>query len=77
VGTAISETYIERWTIETCLGHLAQALNAEINTLAYPGAALLCFCLALVLFNIISALKTLLMNPTYSSSEYDEMKNIA
>lgn len=54
------DAYAERWTIETCLGHLAQALNAEINTLAYPGAALLCFCLALVLFNIISALKTLL-----------------
>jgi len=26
---------------------VSQALNAEINTLAYPGAALLCFCLAL------------------------------
>jgi hypothetical protein len=71
VGTAISETYIERWTIETCLGHLAQALNAEINTLAYPGAALLCFCLALVLFNIISALKTLLMKFSTASDKPD------
>jgi len=59
-AVVIADAYAERWTIETCLGHLAQALNAEINTLAYPGAALLCFCLALVLFNIISALKTLL-----------------
>lgn len=57
----IGDAYAERWTIETCLGHLSQALNAEINTLAYPGAALLCFCLALVLFNTISALKALLL----------------
>jgi len=60
-ATAIADAYAKRWTIETCLGHVAQALNAEINTLAYPGAALLCFCLALVLFNILSALKTLLV----------------
>jgi hypothetical protein len=60
-AVAIADGYAERWTIETCLGHVSQALNAEINTLAYPGAALLCFCLALVLFNILSALKTLLL----------------
>lgn len=56
----IADAYRERWTIETCLGYLAQALNAEINTLAYPGAALLCFCLALTLFNMLSTLKALL-----------------
>lgn len=56
----IAEAYADRWTIETCLGHVAQSLNGEINTLAYPGASLLCFCLALVLFNILGALKTLL-----------------
>jgi hypothetical protein len=59
-ATIVSDAYRERWTIETALGHLAQALNAEINTLAYPGAALLCFCLGLVLFNILSCLKSLL-----------------
>lgn len=57
----VADAYGERWTIETCLGHVAQSLNAEINTLAYPGAALLCFCLGLVLFNMISALKSLLL----------------
>jgi hypothetical protein len=65
-AVTVAEAYGERWTIETCLGHLAQALHAEINTLAYPGAALLCFCLALVLFNILSALKSLLWK--YSSA---------
>lgn len=58
---SIANAYAQRWKIETALEHVAQALNAEINTLAYPGAALLCFCLGLVLFNIISALKTLLL----------------
>jgi hypothetical protein len=59
-AVVLADAYIRRWTIETCLGHVAQALNAEINTLAYPGAALLCFCLGLVLFNVLSALKSLL-----------------
>lgn len=68
-AVAIADAYAERWTIETCLGHLSQALNAEINTLAYPGAALLCFCLALVLFNIISALKTLLLKFSNASDK--------
>ena len=37
---------------------LGQSLNAEINTLAYPGAAGLCFCLALTLFNMMSTIKS-------------------
>jgi hypothetical protein len=71
-AVTIADTYAKRWTIETCLGHVSEALNAEINTLAYPGAALLCFCLALVLFNIISALKTLLLKSS-ASKEKQEM----
>jgi hypothetical protein len=65
----VANAYAERWTIETGLEHLAQALNAEINTLAYPGAALLCFCLALVLFNLISALKSLLCRFSTASAK--------
>jgi hypothetical protein len=68
-AVTISNAYAERWTIETCFGHVAQALNAEINTLAYPGAAILCFCLALVLFNVISALKTLLLKYSTASEK--------
>jgi hypothetical protein len=60
-AVAITDGYAGRWTIESCLGHVAQALNAEINTLAYPQAALLCFCLALVLFNMLSTLQALLL----------------
>jgi len=65
----VADAYAERWTIETCLGHVSQALNAEINTLAYPGAAILCFCLGLMLFNIISALKTLLVKHSRVSNQ--------
>lgn len=62
----IADAYGQRWTIETSFGHIAQSLRAEINTLAYPQAALLCFCLGLVLFNVISTLQSLLLK--YSSS---------
>lgn len=65
----VADAYGHRWTIETSLEHLAQALHAEINTLAYPGAALLCFCLALVLFNLISALKSLLVRFSTASAK--------
>lgn len=68
-AVTVADGYAQRWTIETCLGHLARALNAEINTLAYPGAALLCFCLALVLFNIMSALKSLLVRYSTGSQK--------
>lgn len=68
-AVVVASAYHERWSIETCFGHLSQSLNAEVNTLAYPGAALLCFCLALVLFNIISTLKALLLQFSKSSGQ--------
>lgn len=59
-AVAVANAYRQRWTIETCLSYVATALKGEINTLAYPKAALLCFALALVLFNMVSTLKSLL-----------------
>lgn len=56
----IANCYANRWTIETCLGHLAQSLNAEIKTLCYPKAAGFCFCLGLLLYNIMSTMGSLL-----------------
>jgi hypothetical protein len=52
---AIAAAYHGRWTIETAFGELAATLSAEIDTLAYPKAALFCFCVGLV------------MNDSYSS----------
>ena len=53
----IAEVYHGRWTIETAFGELAATLSAEINTLAYPKAALFCFCVGLAAYNVLSVLK--------------------
>lgn len=50
--------YRDRWTIETAFQMLATTLRSEINTLGYPDAALFGFCLALVLHNMISTIKS-------------------
>jgi hypothetical protein len=42
---AVARLYLKRWRIETAFQHLAQDLNAEINTLGYPRAALFGFCI--------------------------------
>jgi hypothetical protein len=47
----IARLYQKRWTIETAFQELTVALKCEINTLAYPKAALFGFCVALLAFN--------------------------
>lgn len=56
-AVTIAELYRRRWTVETAFQELGQSLNAEINTLAYPRAALLTYCLALMLYNVLSVVK--------------------
>src|SRR4051794_40277828 len=53
----IAELYRRRWTIETAFAELEATLNGEVNTLGYPKAALLAFCVALVAYNVLSTLK--------------------
>jgi hypothetical protein len=53
----IAAVYHGRWTIETAFGELAATLSAEIDTLAYPKAALFCFCVGLAAYNVLSVLK--------------------
>ncbi len=67
----IANAYCNRWTIETCFGYLSQALNAEIRSLCYPGAAGLCFSLALILFNMMSLIKSLLLKHGKYSDRYE------
>jgi hypothetical protein len=57
---AIAAVYHGRWTIETAFGELAATLSAEIDTLAYPKAALFCFCVGLAAYNVLSVLKAAL-----------------
>ncbi len=50
----VAETYRKRWSIETAFLHLAVSLRGEVNTLAYPRAALFCFAIAVMLYNVLS-----------------------
>ena len=55
---AIADLYLRRWTVEKAFHELDQALNGEIKTLGYPGAALLSFCVALLAYNVIGVVKS-------------------
>lgn len=57
---AVAELYRKRWTLETMFQSLAQMLEAEIDTLAYPGAALLGFAVGLATYNIMSTVQAAL-----------------
>ncbi len=57
---ALSNLYLERWTIETLFQELTVALTCEINTLGYPKAALFGFCLALVAYNAVALVRAAL-----------------
>jgi hypothetical protein len=56
----VADLYLGRWTVENAFQELGQAFNSEINTLGYPKAALLSFCVALLAYNVISVVKTAL-----------------
>jgi IS4 transposase len=56
----VSDLYRKRWTIETVFGEITATLACEIDTLAYPKAALFAFCLALLAYNAVSVLKAAL-----------------
>lgn len=53
----IADLYLKRWTLETAFQQVEKYFQSEINTLAYPRAALFGFCLALVLYNIFSVMQ--------------------
>jgi IS4 transposase len=55
---SVADLYLHRWTVEKAFQELDQALNGEIKTLGYPGAALLSFCVALLTYNVISVVKS-------------------
>jgi hypothetical protein len=54
----VARTYRARWKIETAFQQTAQTLNCEIATLGYPRAALFSFCIGLMMFNLLSLIKT-------------------
>jgi IS4 transposase len=50
----VARLYRKRWTLETAFQYLEAYFHSEINTLAYPKAALFGFCLALVAYNMLA-----------------------
>jgi len=54
----IAALYRRRWTIETMFQWLESVLHSEVRTLGYPRAALLAFSVALVAFNVLSAIRS-------------------
>lgn len=61
-GTAVrlADLYRQRWTIETVFQRIAETLTCEVQTLAYPKAALFAFCLALTAYNAVVVLRAAL-----------------
>jgi Transposase DDE domain len=56
----LARLYGKRWSIETAFFEITTTLACEINTLAYPKAALFTFCLALLAYNAVSLIKAAL-----------------
>lgn len=61
-GVEIAGLYRQRWSIECLFNVLEKCFEGEINTLAYPGAALFGFCMALVCYNILAVLRAAMGN---------------
>lgn len=55
-----ADEYHGRWGIERVFGELTLSLRGEIDSLAYPGAALLGYALALLTYNVLSVVKAAL-----------------
>lgn len=53
----VAELYRKRWKIEGVFLEIAKCLDCEIKALAYPKAALFCFCVGLMVHNCVSLLK--------------------
>jgi hypothetical protein len=56
----IATLYRERWGVEHLFQNLTTLLKCEVNTLAYPKAALFAFCVALAASNVLAAVKAAL-----------------
>ena len=56
-AAAVAATYLGRRTIEVAFQELAEGLRGEVETLAYPKAALLAFGLAAAVYNLLRVAK--------------------
>jgi hypothetical protein len=56
----IAKAYASRWQVETAFAKLTTVLKCELDTLGYPEAALFGFCLAVVMYNVLSVVQAAL-----------------
>jgi len=71
----LARVYGKRWSIETAFCELTTTLACEINTLGYPKAALLTFCLALLAYNAVSLIKAALRSAHGRQKMNDEVSS--
>jgi hypothetical protein len=70
-GVEVVELYRRRWSLETMFQSLTQMLRGEIDTLAYPRAALLGFAIALASYNVLSTVQAAL-RATFGAEKVQE-----
>ena len=68
----VAELYRQRWTIETLFLEVTTTLACAVQTLGYPKAALLVFCLALVAANAVAVLRAAL-RAAHGEDKADEL----
>jgi IS4 transposase len=56
----IADIYLKRWKIETAFQVLTTTLRCEINTLGYPHAALFAFAVALLAYNAVIVVQSVI-----------------
>lgn len=69
----VAELYLKRWTIENAFQEIEQALRSEINTLGYPGAALLGFAIAVLTYNALSVTKWAIEGEHHESIQREQL----
>ena len=72
-GLAVVKLYRKRWTLETMFQSLTQMLRGEIDSLAYPRAALLGFAVALAAYNVLSTVQASLRATFGAAKVQDEV----
>ena len=71
----VARLYGKRWSIETAFFEITTTLSCEINTLGYPKAALLTFCLALLAYNAVSLIQAALRSAHGRQKVNDEVSS--
>ena len=69
----MAELYLRRWRLETSFQELTVLLRCEVNTLAYPKAALFGFALAVAAYNVYALLQAAVASAQGQQKVEDEL----